>query len=204
MIGGNVDRQWKKLTSERTGDIISKNELQPDSVIMFDPESRPEAFIYDLVSADQWVDAIKTVSRSLPPREAVWWACMCVRQMRSLESDEAEMAALKAAETWVYQPKDENRLKAFELAQKSQTNSAGALAALTAVFNTGSLPLVDGTEAELDANVFSDMATATVMMSAGDTEPQHIYELYRKFIASADDIANGGNGRIEEREAQES
>lgn len=197
-----MNKQWKKIISEQVGEVLAVEELQPESAEWFDPEKRPDALVHELASAKLWTDAFKTASRSLPPREAVWWACMCTRQMATLAADETEMEALKAAEDWVFKPEKEYRFKAFEFAQKCESQSAGMLAALAAAFSSNTLPLVDGTEAELDGTVFSEMVAATVMISVSDAKPSQFRKRYRMCIASADDIATGGNGRVWHEEVE--
>lgn len=191
---------WKKITAERAGDLVSEDELDAKSKPMFDPEGRPDILIGNLADAQVWNDAVKLAARTLPPREAVWWACVCARKMASIVDSPAEMSALQSAETWVFKPNDENRKKAFELAQASDPCLAGGLSAFAATFSDSKLPLVDGSEAELDKTVFSAMVSGAVMMAAGDAEPDQMFQRFGKFLDSAENIANGGDGRIPDTE----
>ncbi len=49
-------------------------------------------------------DSVLFISHLLPRREAVWWAIQCVR---ALTVGEADDEALRAAETWVRTPEDD-------------------------------------------------------------------------------------------------
>lgn len=191
---------WKKVTAERAGELLIEDELDVQSRPMFDPEGRPDALVRDLAGAQLWSDAVKLAARTLPPRESVWWACVCARQMASIADNPAEISALQAAEEWVYKPIDDNRNKAFELAQASDPCLAGGLSAFAATFNDSTLPLADGTESELDKVVFSSMVSGAVMMSAGDEGPAQMQQRFKYFLRSAEDIANGGDGRPAETE----
>ncbi len=166
----------------------------------YSPDVRPDELINKLCEGSFWQDAVTVASCTLPPREAVWWACVCARKMASIADNPAEMLALQAAETWVYKPNDDNRKKAFELAQASNPCLAGGLCAFAATFNESRLPLVDGSEADLDKAVFPGMVAGAVMMAAGDAEPETIYQRLERFLDSAGDIANGGDGRITDME----
>lgn len=193
---------WKKMIAERVGDLLSEDELEGQSKSMFDPEGRPDDLVRDLANAQLWSDAVKVAARTLPPREAVWWACVCARKMSSITENPAEMSALQSAEAWVYKPNDDNRKKAFELAQVSDPCLAGGLSAFAATFNESKLPLMDGSEAELDKSVFTNMVSGAVMMSAGDAPGDEIYPQMERFLESAADIANGGDGRMPEKETE--
>lgn len=195
-----MNGNWKKITADRAGDLVAEDELDARSKSMFDPEGRPDALVRDLTGAQLWGDAVKLAARTLPPREAVWWACVCSRKMESIGENLAEMSALQSAETWVYKPDDDIRKKAFELAQASNPCLAGGLSAFAATFNNSTLPLVDGTEAELDKGVFSSMVSGAVMMSAGDAQPDQVQKRFEQFLQCAEDIANGGDGRMMETE----
>lgn len=190
---------WKKVVSEKAADIVGPTLLDAAAMVLLKPEMRPEAFIAALADAERWPDAVKVMSRTLPPREAVWWACVCARQMTSL-TGEADIAALEAAEKWVYKPTEGNREAAFRLVQESSSRSAGTLAASAAAFSAGNLPLEGGHRVELDAEAFPAVIEAVVMVSATEKKGREIHARLKKFLRSGEDIACGGNGRIEEPE----
>jgi hypothetical protein len=188
---------WKKIVAERACDIIDTADLEPDSRDLMDSGMRPETFIEKLSAAGKWMDAVKVMAHALPRREAVWWASVCAEQMNGPGGDADEVAALKAAENWVYEPTDEYRKKAFQLAQNSRTNSLGTLTALAAACSGGNLPLDEDTEVELDAAVFPQIVGGIVIMAATD-EIERADEQFKRFLASGQDIACGGSGKIEE------
>lgn len=191
-----MNGNWKKVTSARVDELLEVDELDGQAQTMIEPGMRPDTLIHDLAAARLWGDAITLAARTLPPREAVWWGCVCARKMASIADDEAEQSALRAAESWVYKPSDESREKAFELAKASDSCRAGGLCAFAATFNESKLPMVDGSDAELDKSVFSSMVAGAVMMAAGDGEADEMFKRFDQFLDSAEDIANGGDGRI--------
>lgn len=190
---------WKKVVSEKAADIVGPKLLDAAAMGLLKPEMRPESFIRALADAERWPDAVKVMTRTLPPREAVWWACVCARQMSSLSSEE-DIAALEAAEKWVYKPTEGNREAAFRLVQESTSKSAGMLAASAAAFSAGNLPLEGGHRVDLDAEAFPGVIDAIVMVSATEKEGKEIYAQLKKFLRSGEDIACGGNGQIDDSE----
>lgn len=193
------EMMWKKVVSEKAADIVGAQLLDAPAMDMLEPEMRPEAFILALAEAERFPDAVKVMARTLPPREAVWWACVCARQMTSLTAKEA-IAALEAAEKWVYKPTEGNREAAFRLVQESTAKSAGVLAASAAAFSAGNLPLEGGHRVDLDAEAFPGVIDAIVMVSATEKQGKEIYQQLKKFLRIGEDIACGGNGQIDDAE----
>lgn len=195
-----MEANWKKMTAERAGELLKAEQLQAEGQAVFDPGMRPDECIKALAEVNQWGDAVGMAARTLPPREAVWWACVCSHKMTSMADDAAEQAALTAAEKWVFQPGDERRKEAFRLAQECEGSLAGSLCAMAVTFNESKLPLADGSETELDPGIFPSMVVGAVSMSAGDAPVEQIIDRFKLFLDSAENIANGGDGRIAELE----
>lgn len=191
-----MNAQWQKMKSARVADLLASERLGEAARVYFVPDMRPDELMVNLCEAGHWQDAVMVASCTLPPREAVWWACVCARKMESIASDEDEMAALKAAELWVYKPNEKNQLHAFECFQRGKNRSAGSLTAGAATFNASKLPLADGNEAEMDESVFTNLVAGAVITAAGDAPTDRIYRQFERFMESATDIANGGDGRI--------
>lgn len=196
-----MEDQWKKVTSEKAADIISPDQLDSGSGALLATDMRPETFIHELCSAKKWNDAVKVMTRTLPPRESVWWACVCARQMESLAGNADEISALEMAEKWVYKPTDEHREAAFELVKESQAPSAGTLSAMAAAFSAGNLPLGEGQFSALDDDAFPQVVDAVVMIAAVEKEGEQINEQIQNFLKIGEDIACGGSGQIEAEEA---
>jgi len=196
-----MDNQWKKVTAETVPDIVDVKDLDADSQAMLKPGMRPEAYIHELSAAEKWPDAIKIMSRALPPREAVWWACVCARQMEGFVGDKSELAALEAAEKWVFKPNDENREAAFKRAQESDSKSAGTMSALAVAFSGAKMQVAEGQFMDLDTAVFPQMVDSAVMVAACEKSGEKMIEQFQQFLKSGEDIACGGNGQINKKEA---
>jgi hypothetical protein len=74
----------------------------------------------------------------LPRREAVWWACQCVRAlMPALTREEA--AAIEAAEAWVREPEHDRRRAALAIGTSGQQALPATWVALAAAWSGGSM-----------------------------------------------------------------
>lgn len=77
------------------------------------------AFVRELAKAGQSRAAISYCAYLLGRREAVGWACGCLRQAGLKEPIETE--CLAAAEAWVLRPEEARRLRAMELGARNPT-----------------------------------------------------------------------------------
>ncbi len=186
----------EKVTSEKVGDVIDVSELQSGSVELLKSDMRPEKYIQVLTSAEKWSDAIKVMAHTLPRREAIWWACICARNMEVLAKNKEEALALKAAEKWVYKPTDENRRKAFLQAQKGDAPSVGTLSSLAAACSGGKLSLGEGQSADLDGSAVPQIVSTVVLISASEKEGDQANRMLESFLQNGIDIACGGSGQL--------
>ena len=184
------------MTAEKVPDIVDVQDLDTDSQALLKPGMRPEAYIHELSAAEKWPDAIKVMSRALPPREAVWWACVCARQMEGFVDNKSELAALEAAEKWVFKPTDEHRQAAFKRAQESNPKSAGTMSALAVAFSGPKMLVADDQFMDVDTALLPQMVDAAVMVAACEKKGEKLIERFQQLLKSGEDIACGGNGLI--------
>lgn len=190
----SAQEKWQKVVAAKAADLVGAGDLEPASADLLTPDIRPEALIRALAEAGQWQDAIKVMARALPPREAVWWACVCARQMESLADDESEVAALEAAEKWVYKPNDDNRRAAFDLAQDNPTRSAGTLAGISTGLSGGTIPVPEDEYADVDSRAFAQVVGSAVMVSAIEKKGDELQRRFEWILKVGEDIARGGSG----------
>jgi hypothetical protein len=183
------------------------------AVLRTQPDMSATLYFQLLCRINLLIDAIKFLAIALPAREAVWWACICVRQTLPADAAAPLKAAVQAAEAWVYRPDEERRKEALGAAKAADRSSAGA-AAQAAAATGGTKPpqaqpqpaaAPEAKEAppEEDASIPARVATnvaAAVILAALQYEPQRAEERYNQFLTAGIDIANGGNGRPKKAE----
>jgi hypothetical protein len=98
----------------------------------------PVAFIESLVAARAFRDAVSSCAYLLPRREAVWWACQCLRATGKVLTGR-EQAALEAAEKWVKMPEEELRRAALDLGADGDPDSAAVWACRAAGWSGGTV-----------------------------------------------------------------
>jgi hypothetical protein len=93
-------------------------------------------FLRMLMANDAWRDAVGFCSYLLPRREAVFWACHCVRALVK-DCPAGEEAVLHVAERWVQEPEEKQRRAALEAATRGNQQSPATWAAYAAGWSGG-------------------------------------------------------------------
>lgn len=96
----------------------------------------PPAFMRSLAASGTPEDAVTFCAFALGRREAVWWACQCVREMMGDGSDDQ---CLQAAENWVREPEEDLRKTALELGMGADRAAPQCWLALAAGWSGGTI-----------------------------------------------------------------
>jgi hypothetical protein len=169
--------------------ILQKNVNVPSSPQNIATGHLPSADLLDsLADEGALPEAVRLLSYALPEREAVWWACMCVRHAVPLSALAPEQeAAVVTSEDWVRRQSFEARIEAHAASAKAgyTTPAAWVARAAFATPETISVPTRTGRKVE-----------RATFLAAVYGEAEHPTERLRRFIASGRDIARGGAGRL--------
>ena len=185
-----------KIKAETATEICRLYSLTEAAEDALTEAATPAAFLQALLDQDQFLDAASFLAHALPKREATWWACLCARNGLPAEAKPKIVAALDAAEAWVFKPTEENRRDALSKAEAADLSaSPSALAAAAAGWSGGSLaplgePDLPPGDTMAPAAVFSAVAMAALK---GDPDKQA--DRFHQAIGWAIDIANGGAGK---------
>jgi hypothetical protein len=132
-------------------------------------------------------EALRFLAFALPPREAVWWACLCVRLTRP-DLPAPQEQAVNAAVRWVIEPTEPHRQAAEPLAA---TSSSAGYAAKAVAWTGGSLlppslkPLKPGPALPHEA------ALAAVSLAVTAAAPDKVSQARRHALALGLHVARG-------------
>lgn len=155
------------------------------------PGMTPGQFIDALAEAGAFVDAIRFLAHALPKREAVWWACLCGRQVAGAKAPAAELEALAAAEAWVVAPTEANRRAAESKSELAGYGTAAGCAAVSAFWSGGSLGPPHVAAIPPGEHLTAHGASCSVMLAAVAAEPEQALEKFRAFLARGLQVARG-------------
>jgi hypothetical protein len=156
----------------------------------------PAEYLNVLISGKKLEQAIQFFAFALPPREAVWWTCICARTVFPEPPPKPLLDAVDAAEAWVRKPTEELRRAAMARAQATDFQSPATWAAVAAFWSGGSLAPADLPAVPAPPHLLGVAVAGAVTLAAVQTEPQRADQKRAHYLASAIDIANGGNGRV--------
>ena len=169
--------------------------LTPDAAALLKPQASVGEFLSALLAAELMTDAVGVMARALPKREAVWWACLAVRTLVDAQTSPAVVAAIEAAEAWVFRPSDETRRAAMDRAQATKFDHPGVWAAVGAFWSGGSMAPPNAPSVPPADHLTGVAVAGAVNLSAVMRQPQYAKDKLKGFLDQAVDIANGGNGR---------
>lgn len=185
----------KKVSAKQAREVCAQFELTAEARTLLDEQQSPDAFLDLLLKHGHLPDAIRLLAFGLPKREAVWWACQCVRDCLLPDAPPKFLEAVKAAEEWVKKPTEENRWAAKDPGERAGYDKAAAWPALGAFWSGGSM-VPAHLPAMAPGPTFTGMAVSgAVLLGAVQRDPANAMELYKRYIDMGIDIANGGTGK---------
>ena len=183
-----------KVPAKTAAEICNRCALGDEAKELLRPGATPRQFLDALVEKEQFADAVRFLAHALPKREAVWWGCVCVRQvLASGKPPATDTAALQAAEKWVAAPSEENRQEALPAAEATEYGTPAGTLAAAAFFSGGSLAPPDLPAVPPPDTSTANMVAGGVDLAAVQTQPEKAAEKYRKFIATGIEVASGTN-----------
>ncbi|MDR7040139.1 MULTISPECIES: DUF6931 family protein [Methylobacterium] len=123
----------------------------------------PHTYLRALGTSETPEDGVAFCAYVLGRREAVWWACQCVRLL--IPGPETSDAALQAAEAWVHEPEEERRLAALTLGAEADRRLPTTWLALAAGWSGGNIAR-PGQAAVLAAPHYTAKAVRVAILSA--------------------------------------
>jgi hypothetical protein len=188
-------RALAKLTGQ-PGDLADRLAVMPDAAALVRGAADAADALRRLREAALLVGAMRLLAHALPPREAVWWACMCADHTAPADLPEADRAARAAAEQWVRRPADPARRTAMACAQTAGLVSPEAWAAVGAFWSGGSMAPEGQPVVEPAPDLCGTAIAGAVLLASVRGEPARQAGRLERFLASAEDIADGGPGRL--------
>lgn len=118
-----------KIQASTAAEVCARFDLAKDAKPLLREGMKPAEFLAALLEQKKHVDAIMFLAHALPPRESVWWGCLCMQHASGGNLLPADKAAARAAAQWVMNPTEENRAAAKAPSEAAPPPSvAGTLA----------------------------------------------------------------------------
>src|SRR5262245_36694002 len=108
MLQAPMARVKAASAAEVCENFALKKEAQP----LLGKEQSPREVLEVLLAKKQNGPAVDFLAHALPPREAIWWGCLCLQAVSGSGLSPMEAAAWKAAVAWVLDPTEQTRCAA--------------------------------------------------------------------------------------------
>ena len=171
-------------------DLVAPLPLTDPAKALLAPDLGVRPYLDKLAAAGLTADAVRVLAVALPKPEAVWWACVCVRQAVPKPWRVAVEAALEAAEKWVVDPTDANRRACGEQAEAAGWDTAAGCAAGAAWLSGGSLspPKLPPVQPRED---LTGQTVAGALMLAASADPTRTPQTLVQFLQTGMALADG-------------
>ena len=181
-----------QLSRHNVADVCKDFDLQEESKTCLIGAVQPNAFLACLIDNKCYFDAVRFLAYALPNREAVWWACQCVRSVPvCFQGDEIAVQALESAEKWVLAPQPESCEFALAAGKKHSFEMPGAPAAWTAIAAACTQHELAEAEGHPEPKLTTAYASAGAITMTATVENTLITERFTQFIDLGIEIAQG-------------
>ena len=181
---------WVKVKDRQLAELCQHMDLGEEALALLQEEFTLQAYLDLLMAHELCPDAVRLLAYALPKRDAVWWACLCVRQVTAAEIPPADLAALEAAERWVIEPHEANRRAAMQAAEGLAFQTPASWAAVAAFWSSGSIAPLDAPTMMPGAYLTAQAVSGGVMLAAARCAPGTSTDPYHALIAIGMAIAS--------------
>lgn len=202
-MGARFD-DLKKLPPEPAARVLARCNITLETPVKAPAAALVPAVLGELADAAAWLDVMQLLAAALPPREAVWWACLAARDLAGTAGANPAGAKeaprpLAAAEAWVFQPNDDSRAAAKQAIDTAAANDDTVYCAIAALYAAGTLGPGEFADFPAPPNAVAAMVQTMNMLSARANSARFDDHL-QMLIDRGLDIARGGNGNVDPRE----
>jgi hypothetical protein len=173
-----------KVQASTAAEVCQHVAIGEEARALLQEELTLQAFLDLLMAHELFPDAARLLAYALPKRDAVWWACLCVRHVAAADTPPADLAALEAAERWVIEPHEANRRTAMQAAEGLAFQTAASWAAVAAFWSNGSMAPPDAPPVTPGEYLTAQAVSGAVMLAAARCAPGVITDTYRTLIVT--------------------
>lgn len=180
-----------KIEAATAAEICGRFPLTREARALVQDRMGPLPFIDALMADKQYIAGIDFLAHALPPREGVWWGCLCFQHACGNEMAAPDRAAATAAVQWVLRPDDSTRGAAKVQAEAAGPASVAGILAMAA-YQTGPGLTAPG-KPPIKAPPFAAAKAVAnaVKLACTKSDPARIIQTQRSFVELGVGVAAG-------------
>lgn len=180
-----------KIAAQTAEELCRRFTPSPEARALPPAAMTPRQYADALAAKALFLDALKLLAFALPKREAVWWACVCLRA--ALKASPKRTQSLVAAEAWVADPSDRNRRIAGTTAEQTGYDDPAAMAAMAAFWSGGSLAPEKFEPVPPPEHLTATAVVNAIQITAVLEEAEKAPEKFGRFLELGWEVADGRN-----------
>ncbi len=189
----------KMLSQEPLLELLTRAQVKLKTKVDLPKQAPAADYLPLLDEEEEHLEILMALAHALPPRQAVWWACLATRHDMDPEAANASHP-IKAAENWVYQPGEKNKKVAEKVFLRSAGDDPARLCVMAALYGDGKVNLSDDEKIDAPPGVCGNCVYGALTAAAGLAE-EGPEDRALFLIDQGLNIARGGNGKIEKSSA---
>jgi hypothetical protein len=180
-----------KIRVATAAEICAHFDLKDDTKPLLRDGIDPRQFVIMLLENNKCIDAIHFMAHALPPREAIWWGCLCIQHALGDELTPADRAAATAAVRWVTEPTEDSRMAAKAPADGAPIPSAAGTLALAAFYTGGNVAPPGLPPMSPEPFASARAVALAVTLASVKAEPRKIVKTQKAYVELAAQVAEG-------------
>lgn len=183
--------QLVKVEAGTAAEICARFLVSKEARALLRDAMGPGEFLRALLANKLYIAGIEFLAHALPPREAVWWGCLCFQHACGHAMSAPDKGAATAAVHWVLQPGDSTRGAAKVQGEAAGPASvAGVLA--TAAYQSGpGLASPGGPPMPVPPFATAKSVANAIKLACTKAEPARIIETQKSFMELGIGVAAG-------------
>jgi hypothetical protein len=181
-----------KPSAKTAAEICKCFPLSPVAAKLLADNMQPASFLKLLMENQHFADAVRFLAHTMTKREAVWWACVCIRPGQGVVVPPPAATAQQAVEAWVVDPSEAKRRAAHAAAEGEGLVPPAKLACEAAFFSDGSMGPAEHQPVLPPENLAATTAANAIILAAV-VEPAKMTAKYGQFLAVGQEVAAGKN-----------
>jgi len=171
-------------------------DLEKTSQTLLTPDQSISQLINKFIERSAFKDVISVIAHALPPREAVYWACLCVRDVLDQNTMSEDLRAIKAAEQWVIKQSESDRMLNHQIAEDLDYTTASAWVSNAVFWSGGNISTDKNAKVEPPEGIFGKAISGAINLASATEDGKKTEQIKKQFIKRGINIAQGGKGDI--------
>ena len=189
-----------KVKEKAAIDVCRNFDLKEEARPLLREGQSPREFLDALLAGKKYAQGIDFLAHALPPREAIWWGCLCLEKGTGSDLPPLDLEAFKAAAKWVLDPSEENRHAAQTRGKALGASAPAGLIAMAAGWTGGSLaPPMTSANPKVPQPppvppgpfVPAKAVAGAILLASAKGDPTKLLPMQRSFVELGIGVAEG-------------